>query len=69
MKAKVFLTFILLAITNLSLAQNCVEQFVENMLSAYADKNAELLIELQKHWPVKYTKTVNINGISVNQTH
>ena len=67
-KKLIFLT-LFLAITNLSLAQNCVEKFVENMLAAHPANNAKLLIELQNHWPVKYTKTVNINGISVNQTH
>ena len=69
MSKKVFLSIFLFAIVQMSLAQNCEKQFVDNMLSAYPENNAKLLIELQKHWPTKYTKTVNINGINVNQTH
>ena len=50
-------------------AHNCVEQFVDNMLAAHPDNNAKLIIELQKHWPATFTKTVNINGTYVNETH
>ncbi len=50
-------------------AQNCVEQFVDNMLAAYPANNAKLTTELIKNWPRVYKKVINYNGIYTSSTH
>ena len=50
-------------------AQNCVEQFVDNMLAAYLTNDAKLTTELKKNWPRVYKKVINNNGIYTSSTH